>query len=61
MNSLFRKKRKILLAIGSSEIGGAQKMFITTLRELSKKDFELIVVLPKGPLIDYIQQYGQCC
>jgi glycosyltransferase involved in cell wall biosynthesis len=51
------KKMSILLAIGSSEIGGGQKVFLTQIKEFIKRDYSLVVVLPEGPLVQLVQSY----
>ena len=52
------KKLRILLAIGSSEIGGGQKVFLSYIREISKKDYSVVVVLPDGPLVGLIKAFN---
>jgi L-malate glycosyltransferase len=47
--------KRIILAIGSSEIGGGQKVFLTCMRELLKRDYSIVVVLPNGPLIELVK------
>ena len=47
--------KRIMLAIGSSEIGGGQKVFLTYIREFLKRDCSIVVVLPDGPLIELIK------
>lgn len=49
------KNHKILLAIGSSIIGGAQNVFLSILAELTKGNHEVVVLLPKGALVNYIE------
>jgi len=49
--------KRILLAIGSSEIGGGQKVFLTYIKEILKRDCSVVVVLPDGPLVELIQFY----
>lgn len=48
--------RKIILAIGSSELGGAQKVFLLMIRELQKKGLEILVFLPEGPLVSSVRE-----
>ena len=47
--------KRIMLAIGSSEIGGGQKVFLTCMRELLKRDFTIVAVLPNGPLVELVK------
>ena len=58
MLSKSQNKKTILLAIGSSEIGGAQKVFLTTIKELLKRDYLLIAALPAGPLCNILKSYN---
>lgn len=45
--------KKILLAISPSKaFGGGQKVFLTTISELLKKKYEVVVVLPDESLLD---------
>ena len=44
-----------MLAIGSSEIGGGQKVFLTYIRELLNRDCSVVVLLPDGPLVELIK------
>jgi glycosyltransferase involved in cell wall biosynthesis len=46
--------RRILLAIGSSDIGGAQVVFLNHLRELVRLGYVVTVLLPEGPLVRLI-------
>lgn len=48
--------KKIMLAIGSSEIGGGQKVFLAYIREFLKRDCSIVVVLPNGPLVELIKK-----
>lgn len=48
-------KRKIVLAIGCSKIGGAQKVFATITKELLKEGNIVTVVLPEGPLANILR------
>lgn len=48
---------RILLAIGSSEIGGGQKVFLTLIKEFINRDCSLVVVMPDGPLVQLVQSY----
>ncbi|MGA1870973.1 MAG: glycosyltransferase [bacterium] len=51
--------KKILLAISpSKEIGGAQKLFLITLKEFIKKNYSLVVVLPDESLLSTIKSYN---
>ncbi len=50
--------KRILLAIGSSEIGGGQKVFHTFIREFIKRGYSIIVVLPAGPLVDLVRPFS---
>lgn len=50
--------KRIILAIGSSEIGGGQKVFLTCMRELLKRDYSIVVVLPNGPLIELVKSFN---
>jgi glycosyltransferase involved in cell wall biosynthesis len=47
--------KRIMLAIGSSEIGGGQKVFLACMRELVKRDFTIVAVLPNGPLVELVK------
>lgn len=48
--------KKILLVIGySKEFGGGQKVFLTYVKEFKDRGYEVIAVLPEGPLIDLIK------
>lgn len=47
--------KSVLLAIGSSEIGGAQKVFFDTVLGLVKNGIDVIVVAPSGPLINELK------
>ncbi|MBW0177680.1 glycosyltransferase family 4 protein [Sediminibacterium sp.] len=44
------KRKNILLAIGCSKIGGAQKVFATIAKQLVNEGHTVTVVLPEGPL-----------
>jgi len=44
-----------MLAIGSSEIGGGQKVFLTCMRELLKRGYTIVAVLPNGPLVELVK------
>ena len=35
--------KKIMLAIGSSEIGGGQKVFLSYIKEFIKRDYSIVV------------------
>jgi glycosyltransferase involved in cell wall biosynthesis len=48
----------IILAIGSSEIGGGQKVFLTCIREFLKRDCSIVVVLPNGPLVELVKSFN---
>lgn len=48
-------KSSLLLAIGSSEIGGGQKVFASTVSGLSQRGLDIIVIMPPGPLVDVIR------
>lgn len=50
--------KRILLAIGSSEIGGGQKVFLTCVSEFLKKDCSIVVVLPNGPLVELVKTFN---
>jgi glycosyltransferase involved in cell wall biosynthesis len=51
--------KKILFAISPSvEQGGAQKVFFLTVRELSKMNCELTVILPDNTLFSGLKQYN---
>src|SRR4030042_4208197 len=50
--------KKILFAIGySTELGGAQKVFITTIKELSKMDCQITVILPDATLASFLKSH----
>jgi len=46
--------KRILLAIGSSDIGGAQIVFLNHLKELVLRGYEVTALLPEGPLVRLI-------
>ena len=48
----------ILLAIGSSEIGGGQKVFSSCVSEFLSAGHEIIIILPPGPLVDVLLKYN---
>jgi glycosyltransferase involved in cell wall biosynthesis len=50
--------KRIMLAIGSSEIGGGQKVFLTCIREFLKRDCSIVVVLPNGPLVEIVKSFN---
>ncbi|MBP7507945.1 MAG: glycosyltransferase [Prolixibacteraceae bacterium] len=52
------RKYKILLAIGSSEIGGAQNIFLSCAGEFVKLGHVVEVALPEGPLSDQAKLLG---
>lgn len=54
-NSLQMKK--VLLAIGSSELGGAQNVFLDTALGVLKGGLDLVVLAPPGPLIDRLNEH----
>lgn len=45
----------VIMAIGSSEIGGGQKVFVSCIKELLKRNMAVIVLLPDGPLVDVVR------
>ena len=47
--------KRLMLAIGSSEIGGGQKVFLTCMRELLKRGYTIVAVLPNGPLVELVK------
>jgi glycosyltransferase involved in cell wall biosynthesis len=47
----------ILLAIGSSEMGGGQKVFLSFARELHRRGCPAVAVLPEGPLVELVRPY----
>jgi glycosyltransferase involved in cell wall biosynthesis len=47
--------KPVLLAIGSSEVGGGQKVFLLMVTELTNRGIDVIVVLPAGPLVDLLK------
>ena len=48
--------KKILFAIGySAQIGGGQKVFIATIKELSKMDCQITVMLPDNTLVSFLK------
>jgi L-malate glycosyltransferase len=47
--------KRIMLTIGSSEIGGGQKVFLTCIREFLKRDCSIVIVLPNGPLVELVK------
>jgi L-malate glycosyltransferase len=44
-----------MLAIGSSEIGGGQRVFLTCMRQLLKRGCTIVAVLPDGPLVELVK------
>ena len=48
--------QNLIMAIGSSEIGGAQKVFKLLVRELVSKNIRVTVLLPEGPLVKDIRK-----
>ena len=51
-------KKSVLLAIGCSKIGGAQKMFATISEELISRQYNVIIVLPEGKLAEMFRDQG---
>jgi len=51
-------RRSILLAVGSSEIGGAQKVLNAYIKELLKRDYSIVIVLPNGPLVEHLKSFN---
>jgi glycosyltransferase involved in cell wall biosynthesis len=49
------QNRLIVFAIGSAEIGGAQRILYELIRDFGEKGFEIIVFAPDGPLIDLLK------
>ncbi len=47
-----------MLAIGSSEIGGGQKVFLSLAKELHSRGYPAVVVLPEGPLVELVKPYA---
>lgn len=45
----------VLLVIGSSEIGGAQKVFINLVSGLKSRGHDVVVALPDGPLVEQMK------
>ena len=45
------------MAIGSSEIGGGQKVFLTYIKEYLKRGYSVDITLPAGPLAERIKAY----
>jgi glycosyltransferase involved in cell wall biosynthesis len=51
--------KRIMLAIGhSKEIGGAQKVFITFVREFSRKGYEVTVLVPDASMADFVRDFN---
>jgi glycosyltransferase involved in cell wall biosynthesis len=50
--------KRIMLTIGSSEIGGGQKVFLTCIKEFLKRNYSIIVVLPEGPLVELVKAFN---
>lgn len=48
--------KRILLAIGSSEIGGAQGLFSIYVEGLKERGYDVAVILPEGPLVDEVKK-----
>ncbi len=49
----------VLLAIGSSDIGGGQKVFLSFAKELHRRGCPAVVVLPDGPLVELVRPYAE--
>lgn len=47
----------VLLAIGSSDIGGGQKVFLSFAQELHRRGCTVVAVLPTGPLVELVKPY----
>lgn len=47
----------VLLAIGSSDIGGGQKVFVSFAKELHRRGCPAVAVLPDGPLVEMVKPY----
>lgn len=48
----------VLLAIGSSDIGGGQKVFLSFAQELHRRGCPAVAVLPDGPLVELVKPYA---
>lgn len=51
----MNEKGNILLAIGCSKIGGAQKVFATLAKQLGYLGYNVTVLLPEGPLAEMLR------
>lgn len=49
----------VLLAIGSSDIGGGQKVFLSFAKELHQRGCPAVAVLPEGPLVELVRPYAE--
>ena len=47
----------MLLAIGSSDIGGGQKVFLSFAQELHRRGVPAVAVMPEGPLVQQVRPY----
>lgn len=52
----MKKTRNILLVIGCSKIGGAQKVFATIAKQLVNQGHNITVLLPEGPLASILRE-----
>lgn len=52
----MKEKGNILLAIGCSKIGGAQKVFATLAKQLRYQGYNVTILLPEGPLAQMLQE-----
>ncbi|MCB0406861.1 MAG: glycosyltransferase family 4 protein [Bdellovibrionales bacterium] len=49
------RQLKILLSIGASNMGGAQRIFLNIIEILNSNDFDVTIVVPEGSLVKVIQ------
>ena len=51
--------RRLLLAIGASDVGGGQKVFLAFAKELHRRGRPAVVVVPEGPLVELVKPYAE--
>jgi len=56
LKTSFLMNKKLVFSIGSSEIGGAQKVFLDIISEVKNQKLDFIILLPEGPLINYLKE-----
>lgn len=65
---MHKQNKHVVLSIGSSDLGGAQKIFINILEALIDSYNKISILIPKGDLVTFIndnyihnRQYSQKC